>query len=186
MKRLLILATGALLMLSACSPNVTVRSDYARGVNFRQYNTFAIEAEPRRNNDAVMGSELNRDRITRALEGELTARGLTRATDGQADLVIRFGTESRDRQSVQSNNTFSPYWMWYGGGMNTSTRNYEENRIIVNAYDARNNRQIWQGWASGQFYDRNKDVERSIFQSVDKIMAQFPLQPDGAAYARQR
>lgn len=176
---------GALLALSSCSPNVTVQSDYARGVNFRQFNSFAVEAEPNRNTDPVMGGDLNQRRIIKALEGEMVARGLGRATEKQAELVVRFGTDSRDRQMTQSNNNFSP-WMWrYGGNSNTYTRNYEENRIVVNVYDARTNQQIWQGWASGQFYDRKKDVEAAIFQSVNKIMARFPVQPS-AEFAQRR
>lgn len=185
MKRILFAALGAVLLLSACSPSVTVRSDYARGVNFRQFNSFTVETERGRNPDPVMGSELNQTRITKAIEAELVARGLSRASDRKADLIVRFGTDSRDRQSTQSNNNFSPFWGWYGGGMNTSTRNYEENRIVVNVYDAQTNQQVWQGWASGQFYDRNKDVEGAIYQSVNKIMARFPVQTS-PEFARER
>lgn len=185
MKRLFFLLTAATFALGACSPSVTVRSDYARGVNFRQFSSYTIEAERGQNGDPVMGSELNRERIAKALDGALRARGLQRANGGQADLVVRFGTDSRDRQSIQSNNNFSP-WMWrFGGGMNTYSRNYEENRIVVNVYDARDNRQIWQGWASGQFYERKNQVENAIYTSVDKIMARFPVQPS-QEFARER
>lgn len=184
MKRLFFLLTAATLALGACSPSVTVRSDYARGVNFREFDSYTIEAERGRNNDPVLGSELNQERIAKALDGTLRARGLSRANGGTADLVVRYGTDSRDRQSVQSYNN-SP-WAWrFGGPMNTYSRNYEENRIVVNVYDARTNRQIWQGWASGQFYERKNQVENSIYTSVDKIMARFPVQPS-QEFARER
>lgn len=185
MKRLFFVLTAATFALAGCSPSVTIRSDYARGVNFRQFESYTLEAERGQNNDPVMGSELNRERIAKALDGALRARGLSRANGGNADLIVRFGTDSRDRQTIQSNNNFSP-WMWrFGGGMNTYSRNYEENRIVVNVYDARTNRQIWQGWASGQFYERKNQVENAIYTSVDKIMARFPVQPS-QELARER
>lgn len=184
MKRLFFLMSVATLALVGCSPSVTVRSDYARGVNFRQFDSYVIEPERGRNSDPVLGSELNQERIEKALDGALRARGLSRASGGNADLIVRFGTDSRDRQSVQSFNN-SP-WMWrFGGPMNTYSRNYEENRIVVNVYDARTNRQIWQGWASGQFFERKNQAENAIYMSVDKIMARFPVQP-GQEFARER
>lgn len=185
MKRLFFLMTAATFALTACSPSVTVRSDYARGVNFREFDSYVVEPERNRNNDPVLGSELNQERIAKALDGALRARGLSRSNGGNADLIVRFGTDSRDRQSIQSNNNFSP-WMWrFGGPMNTYSRNYEENRIVVNVYDARTNRQIWQGWASGQFFERKNQAENAIYMSVDKIMARFPVQPS-QEFARER
>jgi len=184
MKRLFFLLTVATLALAGCSPSVTVRSDYARGVNFRQFDSYVIEPERGRNNDPVLGSELNQERITQALDGALRARGLSRSSGGNADLIVRFGTDSRDRQSLQTTNNFSP-WMWWGGPMNTYSRNYEENRIVVNVYEARTNRQIWQGWASGQFFERRNQIENAIYSSVDKIMARFPVQPS-QEFARER
>ena len=96
---------------------------------------------------------------------------------GEADLIVRFFTDSRDRQQIQSNNMYSPYSWWYGGmGNNVYSRQYEENRVVINVLDARTNDIVWQGWATGQLNNRNKERDRdqAFRETVTSIMKNFP------------
>jgi hypothetical protein len=162
------------LALSSCAPSVTVRSDYDRQAKFSRYNTYTIKTDPARNNDPIMGSPLNQKRITEVLDAEMKARGYTRVEDTAADLLITFGTDSRDRQQIQSNNTMSSMWWWMGPQNNISSRTYEENRIIVNIFDAQTKNMVWQGWASGQLGDRKRDRDLVVRETVYKIMREYP------------
>lgn len=162
------------LALSSCAPTVLVRSDYDRQAKFSRYNTYTIKTDPARNNDPIMGSPLNQKRITEVLDTEMKARGYTRVESDDADLLITFGTDSRDRQQIQSNNMVSPMWWWMGPQNNISSRTYEENRIIVNIFDAQTKNMVWQGWASGQLGDRKRDRDLVIRETVYKIMREYP------------
>ena len=86
------------------------------------------------------------------------------------------GSELNRRQEVQSTNNFTPYWWYfYGPRVNSFTRNYEEDRIIVNVRDARADRMIWQGYTSGQILTtRTKDPEQALYKAVAGVMRQFP------------
>ena len=56
-----------------------------------------------------------------------------------------------------------------------SSRNYEENRIIVNLYDGKSKDMIWQGYAKGEINDRNrKDRDALVYDVVSKIMLEYP------------
>lgn len=164
-------------VLASCAPAITVKYDYDPKVNVRQFATYRIEADRTRNADPIVGSNLNQRRIADALDVSLKGRGYKPVDQGEADLIVRFFTDSRDRQQIQSNNNYSPYSWWYGGGMNnTYSRQYEENRVVVNVHDARTNNIIWQGWATGQLNNRNKERERdAIFrETVASILKNLP------------
>ncbi|MFD1144286.1 DUF4136 domain-containing protein [Larkinella insperata] len=164
-------------LLASCAPSINVKHDYDPKVNVRQFSTFRVEADQRRNADPIAGSNLNQRRIADAIEKSMQAKGYKPVVGGEADLVIRFFSDSKDRQQVQSNNTWSPYWMWYNPGYNNVyTRQYEENRVVINVYDARTNDIIWQGWATGQLNQSKKDRNRDVAYrtTVDSIMKQLP------------
>ncbi len=161
--------------IASCAPAITVRYDYDQKVNVRQFSTYRIEADRQRNADPIVGSNLNQRRIADALDQSLKSRGYKPVENGEADLIVRFFTDARDRQQVQSNNTFSPYGGYYGMGNNVYTRNYEENRVVINVVDSRNNNIIWQGWATGQLNTRKeRDRDIAFRETVASIMKQFP------------
>ncbi|MDJ1467844.1 DUF4136 domain-containing protein [Xanthocytophaga flava] len=162
-----------LISVSSCA-SLSVRSDYDRQANFRRYTTYTIENPPVIGNDPIMGSELNRRRIVEAVESEMNARGYVR-NDADADLMVRFQTDSKDRQQIQSNMA-SPMWGWWGQPNNISSRTYEENRIIIGVWDNQNRQMIWQGWASGQLtaQRKEKNMDAAIRNAVYRIMEQYP------------
>lgn len=164
---------AVVLALSSCAPSVVVRSDYDRQAKFSLYSFYTIQPDPVRNGDPIMGSALNQKRIMQVLDAEMKARGYARQ-DNNTDLIVTFGTDSRDRQQIQSNSTFSPYWGWLGSPNNISSRTYEENRIIISMYDARTKDMVWQGWASGQLNARTKDRDLAIREAVHKVMQAYP------------
>jgi hypothetical protein len=174
------------LALAGCASSLNVQTDYDRQANFRQYGTFAVQADPKYNHDPVLGSELNLRRISQALQAQMQAKGYQ--PSNSPDLLVSVETDTRDRQDVQSYNNFTPYWWYfYGPRQNTYTRNYEEDRIIVNVRDARANRMVWQGFTSGQILtSRTKDPERVLNNAVAQVMKAFPARGDGGGQTSDR
>ncbi|WP_233207747.1 DUF4136 domain-containing protein [Siphonobacter sp. BAB-5405] len=158
----------------SCAPSITVRSDYDRTANFSGYHTYAIAPMPGGNSDPVMGSQLMQKRITQALDAEMSARGYRRV-EKNADLTVRFDTDARNLQQIQSNN-LSPMWgwWWYGPNNNVSSRNYEENRVIISLLDTKTKEMVWQGWAKGELNARRKDRDELIRATVAKVMQEYP------------
>ncbi len=165
---------AVLLGASSCA-SLNVRSDYDRQANFRRYTTYTIESPPVIGADPIMGSELNRRRITESVDAEMQSRGYVR-NDADADLVVRFQTDSKDRQQIQSNNLSPMMWGWRYQPNNVSSRTYEENRIVIGIWDTHSKQMIWQGWASGQLTAsrREKNLDAAIREAVYRIMEQYP------------
>lgn len=165
----------AVLAAASSCASLTVRSDYDRQANFRRYTTYTIENPPVIGADPIMGSELNRRRIIESLDAEMQARGYVR-NDADADLVVRFQTDSKDRQQIQSNNMNPMMWGWWYQPNNISSRTYEENRIVVGIWDTQSKQMLWQGWASGQLTTQRKEknMDAAVRGAVFRIMEQYP------------
>jgi hypothetical protein len=159
----------------ACSPAFQVQNDYDRSVNLKQFKTFWVQAEKDMTQDPLLGSDLNRRRITDAVVQAMEAKGY-RLDESNPELVLRYLTDVKDRQQVRSNNNMSPYWWWYGPQNNISTYNYEEGRFIVNIYQNSTNRMIWQGWAAGKLKAPSKREDRADMMQgiIGDILRTFP------------
>ena len=168
-------AVVAGILIMACSQALQVSYDYDSSVNLKQFKTFKVEAEHNMETDPLLGSELNRRRLGDAVVEVMEAKGYKMDTKNP-ELIVRFMTDVKDRQQVRSNNMYSPYMWWYGGGNNISTYNYQESRFILNIYQKNSDRMIWQGWASGKVKAPTKkdDRETMVKNTMADILKTFP------------
>ncbi|MDN6280751.1 MAG: DUF4136 domain-containing protein [Psychroflexus sp.] len=159
-------------LLSACS-SVKVATDYDKEVDFETYESFAFYKP---GIDEAKISDLDKKRILRAIDLELTAEGFTKTEE--PDFLISIFTESREEINVYQNNYgytwgWSPYY--YGHQHNTVTSN-TEGTLYIDVIDTETNQLIWQGMGSGFLEsDIDKKNER-INEIVHEIIAQFPPQ----------
>ncbi|WP_031530675.1 DUF4136 domain-containing protein [Dyadobacter crusticola] len=168
-------AVVAGVLIMACSQALQVSYDYDSSVNLKQFKTFKVEAEHNMENDPLLGSELNRRRLGDAVKEVMEAKGY-KYDQQSPELIVRFMTDVKDRQQVRSNNMYSPYMWWYGGGNNISTYNYQESRFILNIYQKNSDRMIWQGWASGKVKapTKKEDRETMVKNTMSDILRTFP------------
>ena len=172
------------LLMMGCSQALQVSYDYDSSVNLKQFKTFKVEAEHNMETDPLLGSELNRRRLGDAVVEVMEAKGYKMDTKNP-DIIVRFMTDVKDRQQVRSNNMYSPYMWWYGGGNNISTYNYQESRFILNIYQKNSDRVVWQGWASGKVKapTKKEDRETMVKNTMTDILRTFP-QATSDTYSR--
>jgi hypothetical protein len=168
-------AVVAGVLIMACSQALQVSYDYDSSVNLKQFKTFKVEAEHNMESDPLLGSELNRRRLGDAVKEVMEAKGY-KYDQQSPELIVRFMTDVKDRQQVRSNNMYSPYMWWYGGGNNISTYNYQESRFILNIYQKNSDKMIWQGWASGKVKapTKKEDRETMVKNTMTDILRTFP------------
>jgi hypothetical protein len=171
--------------MMACSQALQVSYDYDSSVNLKQFKTFKVEAEHNMETDPLLGSELNRRRLGDAVVEVMQSKGY-KLDQQNPEIIVRFMTDVKDRQQVRSNNMYSPYMWWYGGGNNISTYNYQESRFILNIYQKNSDRMIWQGWASGKVKAPTKkdDRESMVKNTMADILRTFP-EATGDTYSRK-
>ena len=166
----------ALALVTASCSTVRVASDYDKEVNFNGYKTYAF-FKP--GIDKVQVSELDKKRILRAIEANMTAKGFTKSQN--PDVLISFFTKERERVDVY-NDAWGYGWGWgwgpyYGAGywgptVSTST----EGSLYIDFIDAKQNQLVWQGIGTATLVTSGnvEKKEARINKIVAEVIAQYP------------
>lgn len=180
--KLFSLAILAIGLLASCS-SVRVISDYDQKVDFQTYNTFAFY---KTGIDQAQISDLDKKRILRAIDTEMSARGFSKSQE--PDLLISIFTKEREEVDVFNNNIgwgwgwgwggFYNPWIWgpgwgWGGNM-VSTRT--EGSLYIDLIDAKSRELVWQGRGVGTL-NNIKNIEKKekrIREFVSEILEEYP------------
>ena len=172
MKTLKFLPLLLLLVLTSCT-TVRVATDYDKEVNFNQYRSFAFYKP---GIDKAQISDLDKKRILRAIETELSSKGMVKSEN--PDLLVSIFTKEKERIDVYNNNFgygwgWNPYW--YGAYNTSNVSRTAEGTLFIDLIDAKTNNLVWQGMGSADLvtYDMEKKEAR-IREIVSKILAKYP------------
>ncbi len=160
----------------SCGRSLQVSYDYNSSVNLRQFKTFRVEAERKMDQDPLLGSDLNRQRLKEAVTKVMQGKGY-RIDESDPELLVKFLTDVKDRQQIRSNNSYPNYWWWNSPMYNNyTTYTYQESRFIINIYQAETRNMIWQGWASGRVKapKKNEDRAEMVQNIIMDILQSFP------------
>ena len=182
---LLVLALVSVLLFSACSPSVKVRSDSDPGVNMSQYRTYnffsqmGVEGE---NYSSLLGQHF-RD----AINDQMTVRGFTLSDTPELQINVSIGAQDK----VKVNTYNDPYLYggyyghrgygyygspWYGGGTRTTVHQYTEANVYIDMVDAQEHKLVWQGVATFTVTDKmQQQVRETVLSTVDSVFTQFPV-----------
>tara|TARA_B100000929_G_C15471103_1_gene407897 strand:- start:493 stop:1038 length:546 start_codon:yes stop_codon:yes gene_type:complete len=170
--------TSALLLfavfLTSCS-SVRVASDYDREVNFDNYGTYAF-FKP--GIDKAEISDLDKKRILRAIEAEMSKKGFTKSEN--PDLLVSIFTKTNENINIYNNN-MNPYWgygwgwnPWYwGSGFNTVSST-SEGTLYIDLIDSEGKELVWQGMGTAALADKVDKKQARINEIVGKIMEKYP------------
>ncbi len=159
-----------LFFLGACS-SVQVTTDYDQKVNFDQYQSFAFYKP---GIDQAKISDLDKRRILKAIEKELTAKGLQKKKN--ADLLISIFTKTKENVNIYQNNFgygwgFSPF---YGSHWHNTVSRETEGTLFIDLVDRESMELVWQGIGEGSLSkDRETKIER-IQEIVHEILKKYP------------
>lgn len=171
MKTLLI-PVFALLLFASCS-SVRVASDYDTSVNFNNYNSYAF-FKP--GIDKAEISDLDKRRILRAIDAELSAKGMQKSES--PDLMVSIFTKANERVNVYQNHYgWGSPWGWGWGHPwdgSTSVSRTTEGTLYIDIIDAKTNQLIWQGIGTAPLTRNMEKKEAMIQEVVAKILEKYP------------
>ncbi|MDC6365686.1 MULTISPECIES: DUF4136 domain-containing protein [Flavobacteriaceae] len=177
--KLFTLVALAVTFLASCS-SVRVISDYDKQADFNTYKSYAFY---KTGIDKAQISDLDKKRILRAIDSELSSRGFVKSKD--PDVLISIFTKERERVDVYNNNfgwgwggfynpwVWGPGWGW-GWGNNVSTRT--EGSLYIDVIDAKNKELVWQGRGVGTLNNTSniEKKEERIKEFVAQILEKYP------------
>ena len=180
-------------LMTACS-SVKITTDYDKTVDFTQFKTFEYYGWAAESDQIL--NQLEKDRIEAAFGAEFKNRGLQYVESG-GDLIVTLFVMTQEKTQYNATTTgmgyggyggyygYGPGWGWGPGmGMSMSTTtvneyNYTVGTLVIDIFDATNEKLIWESIATGTVDDNPQTREKNIPKTVAKIMAPYPGTPIG-------
>jgi hypothetical protein len=160
-----------------------VRYNFAKDAKFSDYKTYKwvdIKGSDHAN-------QITQDQIKRAIDSQLTLKGLTKTESDDADLYIGMQTAIGTEKQFNSYSTgwgMGPGWGggWYGyGGMQSTTTTGSTSTIYIgqlglDMYDSKGKELVWRGVASKTIDPKAKPdkQEKNINKAVAKLLKNYP------------
>ncbi|EDM43606.1 putative lipoprotein [unidentified eubacterium SCB49] len=177
MKIFKLIPVFAILFMTSCA-SVRVATDYDREANFNGYNTYAF-FKP--GIDKAKISDLDKRRILRAIDANMTLQGMTKAE--KPDLLVSIFTKENERVSVYNNNFGwgRGAWGWgpgfsYGGNWGNTVSTSTEGTLYIDLIDAKTKELVWQGVGRSSLYTGSNidKKEERIQLIVSEILSEYP------------
>jgi hypothetical protein len=171
-------------MMISCSP-VKVVVDKNADADFSGYQTYSFQAW--QDLDDEIFSEDDKKLLRESFINEFERRGLklvNTAGDMQVSLYVVLNSEtafSGYNDYVGGRNAGYSHYMggWgYGYNGNTSKQRSElMGTLIMNVYNSKDKKQIWQAIATGAVDENSTRRDQTIPETVSIIMRRFPVHP---------
>jgi hypothetical protein len=161
----------AINLIIGCSPIYNVSYDYDRNVEFRTLRTYGWLPVP----EKATVNNLDLNRIKKAVDNEMKARGLRISSDNP-NFFVAGHLVKKDKVNVTNwGYGFSPYGRYWGRG-GFSVYQYEEGTLIIDLVDANSKNLVWRGVAKADVEVATTPEKRDklINGAVQKILNNFP------------
>ena len=161
----------SLFLFASCS-SVKVFSDHDSSIDFSKYSTFAF-FKPEI--DQVKISDLDKRRILKAIDTEMSAKGLSKSET--PDLLIGFTTQAKEQIYINNQNNWGWGWRfnpWFWGPSYNSVSTRTEGTLFVNIIDATTKQLVWQGKGRGGIQENYKNRDERIALFVQSIVSNYP------------
>ncbi|NKB34883.1 MAG: DUF4136 domain-containing protein [Pseudomonadales bacterium] len=189
--------TLVLALLTGCSSDLEIGSDFDESVDFSTYSSYRWHDGNEFNltSRRYLASDLADQRIRNNVNDELSAKGIRLRENGPVDFLVNYTVVTADRVDIDSYNTYSGYapgWQLGGysgvsgsyrygyayGRMQTTTQTSEvvQGTLVLDFIGPNDNILVWRGIAEGQLDPTANQREREalISEAVARILDGFP------------
>jgi len=151
------------------------KTDYNHHADFTKYHSFSwIKAQTE--------NPLWTDRITTAINSELTGKGWSQAPSGGDVSIAAYGG-TRTEQSLETwYSGFGGGWRWrgFGDGIATTTvENIPVGTLQIDIFDSSTKELIWRGSATDTLSDKPEKNEKKLEKSIGDMFKKFPPESKG-------
>jgi hypothetical protein len=183
------LAILAAFAFSSCS-STKITSDKDESVDFTKYNTFQYYGWAEESNKLL--TPFDQERIETAFGDEFEKRGFKYEKEtGGLIITLFIVTEEKTKTTATTTGMgggygyggyhgYGPSYGWGGTGMSSSHTTYDEydyvvGTLIIDVYDAKEKKLVWESVAKGTIKDNPKGREQRIVKTVARMMQSYPV-----------
>lgn len=157
----------ALTLVFSCA-TVQVKTDYDTQTDFSKYKTFAFY---KKGIDESKISDIDKRRILRAIDKELTNKGMVKSEN--PDLLVSIFAKAQKKVNVYNDNWYPFYYTPF---YRTNVSQYVEGTLFIDLIDAKKKQLVWQGVGKGALNTSSKPEKKDsrIQEIVAEILAKYP------------
>jgi hypothetical protein len=148
-------------VVTGCS-TISVNQDYDPDFDFSGWHSFTFAPY-----ETKMGiDEITYGEMKSAISKNLTAKGMT-ASDTNPDFVVSIASAKQRQTEITQTGPG-----WWG----TDVYQYEEGTLLVDFFEAKDQKLVWRGTAKGELSDNPSQEEKqaNINSVVSQLLAKFP------------
>jgi|HubBroStandDraft_4_1064222.scaffolds.fasta_scaffold209136_1 hypothetical protein len=147
-----------------------ISTDYDHHADFSHYHTYSWIG-------VKAGNGLWQDRITSAVDNQLTAKGWTKVPSGGDASVSALGRVT-EQDTMETFYSGFPGWGWRGwAGMGTATTSVIPEKVgnlTVDIFDGSSKQLIWRGSSSEAVSSKPEKSDKKMEEAVGKMFKNFP------------
>lgn len=174
-----------LAVLVSCSP-IKVVVDNNEDTDFSRYSTFSFQSW--QDDSDELFSEADKKLIRDSFISEFKRRGF-RHVNSTGDMQVSIYVVVNEETAFSGYNdyvggrsgAYSHYMGGWGYGYQGNTSKQQGKlmgTLIMNVYNGKSQKQVWQAIATGAVNENSKTRDKSIPQTVSTIMRRFPVNPE--------
>jgi len=142
--------------------------EFDQTVDFSRYKTFAIREGQLNSGNPALNSPLVKKQIEADIQNALTAKGLTMATGGSADLNVRYTFGAARKTEIEAYPAG-----WYGRATRYVRVPYAEGTLVIDLRDPTTRSLVWRSIAAEEKSDATK-IQGKLDDMVKKSIEKYP------------
>ncbi len=154
-----------LFVLSGCTTNYWVISDYEREVDFNMYKTYEVYNHA--NGFPKGANPINKQRIERAIKKEMIELGYEASEE--PDLLVSWYVTVEDKRVMDVYRDFYHRWAYYA----VNVYEYQEGTLVIDMIDRKKNEVVWHGKTSERVYEGMPNVDKKIKKAVQSMLEKY-------------
>ncbi len=151
------------------------KTDYNHHTDFTRYHTYSwIKVQT--------DDPLWVDRITSAVNSQLSAKGWTQQQSGGDVSIAAYGSMHEERTVQTWYDGFGGGWRWRGFGDGMATTTVEKTPVgalTIDMFDSSTKQLVWRGSATDTLSDKPEKNEKKLDKSVEDMFKKFPPESKG-------
>lgn len=166
-------------LITACA-SVTTSYDFDKTADFKKGMTYNWDKHVQE----LAINQLNKDRITNAVDTEMAARGYTKSDnpDFLVDLHVKLEQEESATATTTGAGGYGRWGYGWGGGFSTTTvdvNKFVNGTLFINVIDKASEKIVWQGRGEKTIDDKLTPEKRDaqINAAVAAIFKKYPIPP---------
>jgi len=179
-----ILGTTTLLILLISCGSLKSTYDFDKSANFGEFKTFSFYPWDWKHGFQI--NEYDKQTILNAIRTNLENKGYTYIEE-DGDMAVSIFLTLKDKTSYEAYTNHYGGWAGYGGGWGYSgfgygygygpgfsSTNYQEGTLIIDVFNLKEKKLVWQGIGSRQVEPNLDKRDRLLPKNVNQILSPFP------------